>query len=232
VGALTPAALEALGDDERLALCLNLYNALAVNTILRWMKAHNGAPPSSINDLSTWRSGSVWKQRAGRLAGSSVTLDFLEHGVLRAEWAEPRVHACLVCASLSCPNLRSEAFDARRLDAQLDDQARAWLANPTKGALVTPAAAPSADGPAPLVTLSRIFLWFRDDFVRGERAGSSSSSDDAGSSRSSNSAGVAVAPAPAAAGAELAFVRRYTAAVPEGTAVAYFPYNWSLNNAA
>jgi hypothetical protein len=69
----------------------------------------------------------VWKQRAGTLAGSSVTLDFLEHGVLRAEWAEPRVHACLVCASLSCPNLRSEAFDARRLDAQLGDQARTWL---------------------------------------------------------------------------------------------------------
>lgn len=210
VGALKPAVLIAFKDDERLALFLNAYNALCVNTILCWMREHDGVPPSSINDVSTWRK-SVWKEHAGKVAGSNVTLDYIEHSVLRTEWAEPRIHACLVCASLSCPNLRGEAYDARRLNEQMDDQTRKWLANTTKGVLVTP---PSADDPKPQITLSRIFLWFRDDFVRGESTTGSSTGSAA-----------------AEMGLDLSFARRYNPEVRDG-AIVFFPYNWSLNIAA
>lgn len=207
VGAIKPTVFKALSDDERLALFLNAYNALCVNTILRWIREHNGVPPISINDIGTWRKP-VWKQHSGKVAGSNVTLDYIEHSVLRTEWAEPRIHACLVCASLSCPNLRGEAYDARRLNDQMDDQAREWLANTTKGVLVTP---PSAEDQKPQITLSRIFLWFRADFVRGEST-TGSSSDGAA----------------AEMGPELAFARRYNPEVRDG-AIAFFPYNWSLN---
>ena len=210
IGAIKPAVFKALTDDERLALFLNAYNALCVNTILRWMREHDGAPPRSINDISTWRKP-VWKQRAGKVAGSHVTLDYIEHSVLRTEWAEPRVHACLVCASLSCPNLRGEAYDARRLNAQMDDQTRDWLANTTKGVLVTPS---TTDDSKPQITLSRIFLWFRDDFIRGE----STAEDSCGAATAEMSP-------------ELAFARRYKPEVRDG-AITCFPYNWSLNIAS
>ena len=89
--------------------------------------------------------------------GREYALDDIEHGILRREFKEPRVHFAIVCASLSCPDLRPEPFVADRLDAQLDEQTRAFLANPTKGMV------PGPDGKTARV--SSIFKWFRDDFA-------------------------------------------------------------------
>jgi hypothetical protein len=69
---------------------------------------------------------------------------------------DPRIHGAIVCASVSCPALRREAFDAARLDAQLDDQMRRFLASPGKGLRV--------DAAGGSVHLSRIFDWFDEDF--------------------------------------------------------------------
>lgn len=130
---------------ERLAFWINAYNLLAVKTVL------DTGVTGSIKDAgSLFRP--VWKRTAGVVGGREVTLDEVEHRILRP-MGEPRVHLTIVCASLSCPDLRPEAYDPARLDAQLDDQARRFLANPAKGMRGAGA-----------VTVSRIFDWFEADF--------------------------------------------------------------------
>ena len=97
----------------------------------------------------------VWKREAGIAAGRSVTLDEIEHEILRP-MAEPRIHAAIVCASTSCPSLRRTPFTAASLDAELDDAMTRWLASPEKGLRIERAAA--------RITISRIFDWFEEDF--------------------------------------------------------------------
>lgn len=89
--------LDELNDNERCCLLMNLYNVLAIKTILDAMK--EGKTLVSITDLST-KKLSVWKRPAFKLNGKQVALDNIEHDFLRAEWNEPRVHACVVCASM------------------------------------------------------------------------------------------------------------------------------------
>ena len=112
-------------------------------------------PDKSILDLST-KQQTVWDSRAGIIGGEAVSLNDVEHKRLRLVFAEPRVHACLVCASASCPDLAPYAFTGKELDAQLADRTRTWLANPTKGF--------ASERNGAVARLSRIFLWFEADF--------------------------------------------------------------------
>jgi hypothetical protein len=135
---------------ERLAFWINAYNLLAIKAVV------DQYPTKSIRDGGTLLR-SIWTKKVGVAGGREVSLDDVEHGILRPEFKDPRVHMAIVCASLSCPDLRREPFEAARLDAQLDDQAQRFLANPTKGLVLAP------DGRAARV--SSIFKWFRDDFA-------------------------------------------------------------------
>lgn len=135
------------GEAETLAFHLNAYNLFT----LRLVAEHQ--PLADIRDLGHWWRP-VWKQTVGRLDGREVSLDDIEHGVLRPR-GEPRIHFALVCASLSCPDLRAEPYRPATLDAQLDAQVRDFLANPGKG-LARDAAR---------VRVSRIFDWFAEDFA-------------------------------------------------------------------
>jgi hypothetical protein len=115
-------------------------------------------PLDSIRDAgSLFRP--VWNRPAGRAAGRDVTLGEVEHEILRP-LGDPRIHAAIVCASTSCPSLRRKAFRPERIDAQLDDAVRRFLADPEKGARI------AAAGDS--LRVSRIFEWFDEDF---ERAG-------------------------------------------------------------
>jgi hypothetical protein len=132
--------------DEKLAFYINAYNVLAIKMVLdHW-------PLESIKDVGSFISP-VWKKPAGQLGGKTVTLDELEHRILRP-MGEPRIHFAIVCASVSCPDLRVEPYTAKRLDAQLDDQTRKFLGNPAKGVRVE-------EGN---VRVSQIFDWFKKDF--------------------------------------------------------------------
>lgn len=135
--------------SEELAFHINAYNLLT----LRMVTAH--LPVSSIKDIGNFLRP-VWKRKAGTLNGKSVTLDELEHAILR-KMAEPRIHMAIVCASVSCPDLRPEAYTAAQLDGQLDDQAARFLANSGKGLRL--------DGQTAHV--SKIFDWFHADFAPG-----------------------------------------------------------------
>ncbi len=131
---------------EKLSFYINAYNILAIKTVLdHW-------PVESIKDAgSLFRP--VWRRDAGTLHGKVISLQSVEDDLLRS-MAEPRIHMAIVCASVSCPDLRAEPYRAATLNIQLDDQAKAFLHNTAKGARV------SGD----TVEVSKIFDWFEDDF--------------------------------------------------------------------
>ncbi|MGH7894503.1 MAG: DUF547 domain-containing protein [Candidatus Binatia bacterium] len=86
-----------------------------------------------------------------------MSLDDVEHGRVRKDFAEPRIHFALVCAAKSCPPLRDEAYRAADLDRQLGDQGRTFLHDPTKNRW---------DAATRTLELSSIFKWFREDFEK------------------------------------------------------------------
>lgn len=137
------------GRDEQLAFYINAYNILAMKTV------SDNRPLHSIKDLGNWLQP-VWNKPAGVLNGKTVSLDEVEHRVLRP-MGEPRIHLAIVCASVSCPDLRDEPYTAAKLSAQLDDQARRFLDNPGKGLLIE----------KDRIRVSKIFDWFEEDFAAG-----------------------------------------------------------------
>jgi hypothetical protein len=145
--AVTPAQLQ--GKNERLAFWINAYNLLAIKAVL------DQYPVKSIKDGGSLLQ-SIWKKKVGTVAGKAYALDDIENGILRKDFTEPRIHFAIVCASLSCPDLRAEPYTAERLDAQLDEATRAFLANPAKGLV------PGSDGKT--AKASSIFKWFGEDF--------------------------------------------------------------------
>jgi hypothetical protein len=137
--------------EERLAFWIDAYNVLAIDLVVR------GAPRESIRELGSLLRP-VWKQEAGRIGGRGYSLDEIEHEILRKA-GEPRIHAAIVCASVSCPSLAREPFRAETLDAQLAAALRGFLADPRKGARLDPERG--------VLVLSPIFDWFEDDFGAG-----------------------------------------------------------------
>ncbi|KAG8460670.1 hypothetical protein KFE25_011445 [Diacronema lutheri] len=153
---LASANVGALGARERLALYINAYNALCCAHIVAHARGAGAGTPPLRSILELKEAGKVvWDRYAGTVGGERLSLNQVEHDKLRRAWAEPAVHACIVCASASCPNLRAEAFVAPRLEEQMRAQVDEWLANPTKGLRV--------EG-VRRVRLSRIFLWFEADW--------------------------------------------------------------------
>jgi hypothetical protein len=132
---------------EQVAWWVNAYNAWTVLLVV------DNPGIASIRDLG-WPLSSPWKKEFVPLGALGArTLDDIEHGILRKRYADPRLHAVLVCASRSCPALRSEAYTADRLEAQLDEAAALFLADPTKNRL---------EGGT--LKLSKIFSWYGADF--------------------------------------------------------------------
>lgn len=138
-------AEEPLKRAEKIAFWLNAYNALTVDLV---------ADNPSIQSIRDLDGGKVWDTRAFVVAGRPMTLNQIEHQVLRP-MGDPRVHAALNCASKGCPPLYKEAYTAASLDRQLQESARRWLQ--ANGIQV--------DVAARSVKLSRIFEWYGDDFV-------------------------------------------------------------------
>lgn len=133
--------------QEKLAFYINAYNILALKTVAdHW-------PVDSIKDVGSLLSP-VWDKPAGELGGKTMSLGEVEHKILRP-MAEPRIHFAIVCASVSCPDLRNEPYTAAKLDAQLDDQVRRFLDNPGKGLIID----------NNVLRVSQIFDWFEKDFA-------------------------------------------------------------------
>jgi hypothetical protein len=134
---------------DRLAFWINAYNAFTLALVLEPEER-----PKSIRDLP-----SPWDSRRWKAAGRTLSLNDIEHEILRKEFREPRIHFALVCAARSCPDLRSEAWQADRIEEQLADATARFLGDRTKGL----ATGTASDG-KPFLRLSRLFDWYRADF--------------------------------------------------------------------
>ena len=151
---LAGARPEDLPRDEQLAFWINVYNAYTIQLV----NAHGERQSiRNINKtLGVIKALGPWKQAVVRAGGRTLSLDEVEHEIVRKRFKEPRIHFALVCAARSCPPLRREAYTGAALDAQLDDQARAFVSGSP--------AANRVDVKAGTVYLSPIFNWFRADF--------------------------------------------------------------------
>jgi hypothetical protein len=143
--------------SQQLAFWLNAYNAFTVRLVLdEW-------PLASIRDVG-WLPNAAFRRRfipMPALRGGTISLDAIEHDVVRPGFHEPRVHFALVCAAKSCPVLRREAYRAADLDAQLDDQGTSFLRDPARNRF---------DVASATLELSAIFDWYRQDFEAGGRS--------------------------------------------------------------
>ncbi len=147
------ASADTAGESraEQLAFWINAYNAGTLAAVL-----DHGIPRSvqDVGKVAGIPTGAFFRSRF-RVAGREISLDQIEHQVLRGRFREPRIHFAIVCASRSCPLLASRPYRADSLDSQLDAAARAFLLDPTRNRV------PDADG---ALRVSRIFRWFRGDF--------------------------------------------------------------------
>jgi hypothetical protein len=136
---------------EQMAYWINAYNAYTIRLIL------NHYPLESIKDIGSKIKipfvTTPWAAKFFSIGGEKMSLDNIEHGILRKKYNDPRIHFALVCASISCPRLRNEAFTATKLNDQLDDQGRDFLNNPTKNKIGKTEA-----------KLSKYFDWYKGDW--------------------------------------------------------------------
>jgi hypothetical protein len=142
----------AWSKNEQMVFLINAYNAFTIEHILS--KYPN---IKSIKDLGSIVQ-SAWKKKFFTLLGEEQHLDWIEHEQLRPKYQDPRIHVALVCAALSCPALRPEAYTVAKLDAQLEDGMVRFLSDRTRNKY--------ADGK---LQVSSIFKWFKEDFEKGHK---------------------------------------------------------------
>lgn len=157
LAAVSPETYATWTPDAKIAFWINAYNAITLTAVIDHFPIQSSFlkslayPKNSIRQIS-----GVWTDLEWTVMGKPITLDAIEHKVLRAQFEEPRIHAALVCAAMSCPPLRAEPYTGDTLDAQLDDQMKRFLAHPKKFRI---------DRTDNTVYLSPIFKWFGKDFV-------------------------------------------------------------------
>ena len=136
--------------NDQLAFLINVYNAETLDLIIE------NYPVKSIKDIDK-DSGGPWEQPYVDLFGDKITLNALEHEVIRVEYPEPRVHFALVCAAKGCPVLIKEAYTGTNLENQLETQTKIFLSDSDKN---------SIDTENKLLQLSPLFDWFSEDFIK------------------------------------------------------------------
>ncbi len=138
-------------NDAAFAAWANLYNAVTVRYIVEKY------PLGSIKD--GYFFGGPWKKIMVTVGGGKVSLDDIEHKILRPKFHDPRVHYAINCAAISCPNLMAKAWEPATLDTDLDAAARAYVNDP-RGVNVTDRG----------LVVSSIYDWFEADFGGSKQA--------------------------------------------------------------
>jgi len=160
LGALSATTYESWDEQAKISFWCNAYNAITLKRIIDHYPIQKGSwlnalrfPANSIRQIS-----GVWDTLTTPVLGKDMTLDAIEHDVLRKRFQEPRIHMALVCAAMGCPPLRNEVYLGDRLDEQLDDQSKRFMSNPKKFRI---------DREENTVYVSPIFDWFGEDFKAG-----------------------------------------------------------------
>jgi hypothetical protein len=140
---------------EQFAYWVNLYNAVTVDVVLEHY------PVESIRDIDIspgWFSSGPWGAKLVTVEGEELSLDDIEHRILRPIWSDPRIHYAVNCASVGCPDLQPDAFTAVDMEDQLDRAARGYV-NDSRGFTI--------DDNNDLI-VSSIYHWFQEDFGESE----------------------------------------------------------------
>ena len=146
--ALQATPVSRLARPEQMAFWINLYNAATVALVL------GHYPVSSIRKISGGPLAlGPWQRELVRVEGVALTLDDIEHRILRPIWHDPRVHYAVNCAALGCPNLATRAYRSDRLSEMLDAAARAYINNP-RGVTIRHGK----------LFVSSLYRWYRADF--------------------------------------------------------------------
>ncbi|AWV88050.1 DUF547 domain-containing protein [Bradymonas sediminis] len=183
--------LKTLGADEKLALLINAYNAYTLQLILE-----NYPGVKSIKDLK-----SPWKSKRYKVGGHTLSLDDIEHGLIRPVYKDSRIHFAVNCASIGCPPLQAFAFEGEKIDAQLDLAARKTLQD-TRYVRIE----------GDKLKISVLLNWYGDDFI--------------GEDYSPRSKTLAAYVARFGTPEVRAFVEKHQGA----PSVGFIDYDWSLND--
>ncbi len=156
IAALAATPISGYARAEQRAYWINLYNALTVNVVL------DHYPVDGIRDIDISPglfADGPWDKKLVEIEGEEVSLNDIEHRILRPIWRDPRIHYAVNCAAIGCPNLQPTAFTAANTDTLLATAARAYVNHP-RGARIE-------DGK---LIVSSIYVWFQEDFD-GDDAG-------------------------------------------------------------
>lgn len=139
-----------LADNDAFAYWVNLYNALTVRVVL------DHPEKETIRNMGgSWFRPGPWRQPLIEVNGQTLSLDDIEHGILRADWADHRIHFVVNCASVGCPNLSPRAYLGHDLEARLNSAEQEFLRD-------SRAISIASDG---TVILSTLFDWYESDFA-------------------------------------------------------------------
>lgn len=156
---LTGLTITDYNRDQQFVYWVNLYNALTVELILdHW-------PVDSITEITAAETflgrlfaNGPWDAELVEIEGKNVSLNDIEHRILRPIWQDERIHYVVNCASIGCPDLNPEPYSVDKLDRQLNEAARAFINDPR--------AAKVEDG---RLTASKIYSWYKEDFGSSDR---------------------------------------------------------------
>jgi hypothetical protein len=145
-------SISSFSRPEQRAFWINLYNAATVNLILEHY------PVESITNISfSFFSFGPWDEELLTIEGEELSLNDIEHRILRPIWQDPRIHYALNCASMGCPNLQPLAFTAKNTDSLLETGASEYINHPR-----------GAKTEDKKLWLSKIFEWYQDDYGGNE----------------------------------------------------------------
>ncbi len=154
VAGLAATTISNYNRAEQRAYWINLYNALTVKVVL------DHYPVSSIRDIDISPglfSVGPWDKKLVAIEGEKLSLNDIEHRILRPIWKDPRIHYAVNCASIGCPNLAPSAFTAETSESLLEKGARDYVNHPRGVEIVN--GKPVA---------SKIYDWFKPDFGKND----------------------------------------------------------------
>jgi len=148
VAMLEQTPVSELARDEQRSFWINLYNATTVKVVL------DAWPVASIRDIKDGLfSGGPWKATRLKVENEDISLNDIEHRILRPIWKDPRLHYALNCASIGCPDLLDTAFTRDNTEQLLEEAARIFINHPR-----------AASVEAGKLSVSSIYHWFKEDF--------------------------------------------------------------------
>lgn len=156
IKALSAVRPRELNRDEQKVFWINLYNALTIKVVL------DHYPIASIRDVDIspgMFSDGPWGAKLITIDTQPLSLDDIEHRILRPIWNDPRLHFALNCASLGCPDLNDRGFHVETLEASLDQAASRFINHP-RGVTIE----------GTTLQVSSLFIWYRQDFGETDKA--------------------------------------------------------------